>query len=270
MCNLENRIVELERQLAQMRNRESRAKRFRGSLLVLAAASLGLTAFKAADNVVRADRFEVVRGGKVCAAFSGDEKGGGWLHIFDSQGRVSAQLAEATDGGFLELKTSEGKKIVAIGSELDDHAIRVYNDAEKVVAAMTPFVGSGGAIRIYSDAGLGAVTLAANSNGGALYLYNKNEKTASALASDSASGFLKLYNTASKPVAALQSNADGGQLRINSKLGTSMIGLVSTPEGGSLGVQNKDGKAVAGIWTDPAGGSMRLSTPAGGLRFKAP
>lgn len=166
MMNLEDRIVRLEAELASLRKRN----RTFGVLLMLAVAVPALLAFgRGQVQVVRAERFEVVKDGKVLAKLDESVFGGGSLSIYSEDGKEVGYLLATSTGGMLSILDKDGKPVGMLSTGTEGGSLGIFNKDGKHVGGLAA-TRSGGLLGVNNKDGRVVGALGADPEGGTMML----------------------------------------------------------------------------------------------------
>jgi hypothetical protein len=269
MSDMEARISQLESELSTLK------KRNRALLpLALMVACVPFLIAGSGQQVVKADKFEVTKGGKVVAALTSDDDGGA-LDIFNKDGELVANVMTSVEGqGQISIYNSlDGEAVRIVASKAGSGSINVYNEDEQLIGWLVGTTDGNGTFRVFDSKGEDSIFMSAGSSGGVLNAYNSSGTHVLSLGANTAMhGSATFYNSTNKSIVFIGGNdSGGGQVDVNNNSGTEVGWIAADAAGnGQVSISHKDGKEVGNLGCVTDGGQIVLKTPGGSTRWFAP
>ena len=279
-------LEELGRRLDRVQQQNRRMKRIAlvGTILLVAA----FTVWQARiPTVLRAERFELKRDGKVCAVLKADEAGrpslaflgddGGFmaglfvfdtgpaLHLYGKDGERSVALAVSDEGPMLALGDEQGKaRAVLRLREQGLPQLAFFRNDGKPIGAFIIF-DTGPALHLYGKDGERSVALAVSDEGAMLALGDEQGKVRAELRlGEQGRPQLAFFRNDGKPIGAFSIFDTGPALQLYGKDGECSVALAVSDEGPRLALGDENGKSRAVL------GCTELKNESDGIVMKLP
>jgi hypothetical protein len=288
--NLEQRVADLERQLAEARRLRGRLQRLSA---VLALAGVGAVTIAAnlqpeVPQVLQARRIEVVdEQGHVVVAAAASEAGGqidvwnadhinvarlwvnahgGDLAIWNRAGQNVFGAFAGADGGEVGIWDAKGSPALRGHARPDGGVFTVHNAAGTAVVTAGNDKQGAGAIKVSDARGLPRFTAAVDQAGGQTRLLGGDGKplVVSGAAGTGGGGFVEIFNGQGARVCTTAAGgAGGGRLDLADAAGTVILTADAANDAAALAVTSDTGDPVFAISKRSQGGLMSLMNGAG-------
>ena len=272
MSDMEARIAQLETELVTLKKRDRRHRAVLPLALVVACVPFLIAG--SGQQVVKADKFEVTKGGKVVAALTSDDDGG-VLDIYNKDGELVANVMTSVEGqGQMSIYNKlDGEAVRIVASTSGAGSINVYNEDEELIGWLVGTTEGHGTFRLYDRAGSDSLFMSAATYGGVLSAYNSSGNHVLSMGANTAKhGSATFYNASNKSIVFIGGNeSGGGQVDVNNTDGVEVGWIAADTAGnGQVSISYKDGKEVGNLGCTTDGGQIVLKTPGGSTRWYAP
>jgi hypothetical protein len=229
--SIDDRTALLEEDRARLERRLKRSERglvVLGSLVVALLTLAALPVDPTIQDVVRAERFEVV--------------------VSRSDPRVLVSIGATPAGnGTITTLSDEGRVLVSLRPDAAGRgAVRTFNPDGHLLFSAAADVDGLGTLGVYDGRGYALAGVAAAGDAGSFYLANrKGDRLLEARASDFGSGILRTYHAGGERLISLsQDDAGDGLIVARGRGGRLMAMLGAGVEGGTLGLVDWTTKTV--------------------------